>query len=70
MSDIRFRRSSHSSHRATYEPIPVAYENRPNAVELSGRGGGDALGLGPESLRKTAFHNKRFGYTIVTKHLE
>jgi hypothetical protein len=62
--------SSHSSLRVTYEPIQEAYENSPNAAESSGRGGGDAIGLGPETLRQTAFQSKRLGDTIVPEHSE
>ena len=60
----------HSSHRATHRPIPGAYENSINSAELSDRGGGDAIGLVPESLWKTTFHNIRLRDTLVPEHSE
>jgi hypothetical protein len=36
----------HSSHCFTYGPIQGGYENRANAVELSGRGGDDLISFG------------------------
>ena len=60
----------HSSHRVTHGPIPGGYENRANAAELSDRGGGDAIGLGPEFLLEMSFRNIRLGDTLEPEHSE
>ena len=56
---------AHSSHRVTHGPIPGAYENRANAAELSDRGGGDAIGLGPEFLLE--FRVPRSGSPVLVR---